>query len=104
MQEQQEVNRPKPFSNDRLKSTVCKIIFFYSVFYLVMKIMAVFNGYSFKASLILSLPFLLLSLWGLAIVKKHTYNWIYVIIGVLVVSFMRYYEMDFYGYLVEDLF
>jgi len=103
MQEEQGINRSKPFSKDRLKSTVCKIIFFYSVFFVVMKIMAVFNGYSLKASLILSLPFLLLSLWGLAIVKRQTYNWIYVIIGVLVVSFMRYYEISFYEYLVNEI-
>ncbi len=63
-------NRPKPFSKERTKATISKIVFFYSVFFVVMKIIAVFNGYPIKASLILSIPFLLLALWGLFQVKK----------------------------------
>lgn len=92
-------NRPKPFSKDRFKNTVNKLIFFYSVFFVVMKIMAVFNGYPAKVSLILSLPFVLLSLWGLRNVRKDSYSWVYVVVGVVVVSLVRYYELRLFEYI-----
>lgn len=95
-------NRPKPFSKDRFKVTACKLIFFYSVFYVVMKITAVFNDYPVKASLIISAPFLLLSLWGGLVVKKHTYNWLYVIVGVIVISLIRYYELKIFNYIILE--
>lgn len=94
-------NRPKPFSKERTKATICKIVFFYSVFFVVMKFIAMFNGYPIKASLILSIPFLLLALWGLFQVRKNTYSWFYVILGILIVSAMRYYEMMIYDYLMS---
>lgn len=93
-------NRPKPFSKERTKATICKILFFYSVFFIVMKIMAVFNGYPLKASLVLSLPFLVLALWGLFQVKKNSYSWLYLILGILIVSAIRYYEIMIYDYLI----
>ncbi|MBW2962869.1 hypothetical protein [Mesonia aestuariivivens] len=94
-------NRPSPFSKDRFKITLCKVIFFYSVFFVVMKIMALFNGYPMKVSLIMSTPFVLLSLWGLYIVRNKTFNWLYVILGILVVSLVRYYELSIFDYLVN---
>ncbi len=93
-------NRPKPFSKERTKATICKLIFFYSVFFVVMKIIAVFDGYPMKASFMLSIPFLLLALWGLFQVRKDTYSWFYVILGILIVSAMRYYEVMIYNYLM----
>lgn len=95
-------NRPKPFSKDRFKNTVNKLIFFYSVFFVVMKIIAVFNGYPYQASILLSIPFLILSFWGLRNVKKESYSWLYVIVGVVVVSLVRFYEIQLFNYIVTN--
>lgn len=69
-----------------------KLIFFYCIFFIVMKILAVFQGAWLYANLIMILPILLVGLWGFFIVKTKKYNWLYVIIACLAISIIRYFE------------
>lgn len=75
------------------KVIISKIIVFYSVFYVVMKLIAIlFEDAWALPNLILAIPFLLFALIGGLLMKKETYSWLYVIAGVLVISAIRYYE------------
>ncbi|WP_417885639.1 hypothetical protein [Zunongwangia sp.] len=75
-----------------------KLIFIYCLFYVVMKITAVFQGAWFYANLVMALPILLLGLLGVYFVKFEKYNWFYVIIAALIISAIRYFEQ---GWLLE---
>lgn len=78
-----------------LKALVSKIILFYSVFYVVMKIIAIlFEDVWVMPNLILTIPYIIFAVFGYFMVKKNQYSWIYVISGVVVISLVRYYEMD----------
>ncbi len=72
-----------------------KIILFYSVFYIVMKVFAVlFENVWVLPNLILALPFLIIAILGGMMLKRNNYSWIYVISGILVISLIRYYEAE----------
>ncbi len=78
-----------------LKMLLSKIILFYSVFYIVMKVIAVlFENVWVLPNLILALPFLIIAILGGMMLKRHDYYWIYVITGILVISLIRYYEAE----------
>ena len=78
-----------------LKMLLSKIILFYSVFYVVMKVIAVlFENVWVLPNLILALPFLIFAVLGGVIIKRNIYSWIYVILGILVISLIRYYEAE----------
>lgn len=81
-------------SSERYLVLISKIIFFYSVFYVIMKIIAVFGGAWLKPNLILSLPYLAFAVVGGIMVKRNSYHWAYVIAGVILISIVRYYEQD----------
>ncbi|MFD1095406.1 hypothetical protein [Salegentibacter chungangensis] len=73
---------------------ISKIIFFYSIFYVIMKLIAVFKGAWPEPNLILMLPYLLFALIGGYMMKTDKYHWAYVIAGVIVISLVRYFEKD----------
>jgi len=78
-----------------LKILLSKIILFYSVFYIVMKVFAVlFDNVWVLPNLILALPFLIFAILGGMMLRRKNYSWIYVISGVLVISLIRYYEVE----------
>jgi hypothetical protein len=78
-----------------LKMLLSKIILFYSVFYIVMKVIAVlFENVWVLPNLILALPFLIIAILGGMMLKRNDFYWIYVIAGVLVISLIRYYEAE----------
>jgi hypothetical protein len=63
------------------------------VFYVIMKLIAIlFDDAWALPNLILALPFLLFAIIGGLIMKKESFSWIFVIVGVLVISAIRYYE------------
>tara|TARA_R100001369_G_scaffold36196_2_gene61571 strand:- start:20039 stop:20323 length:285 start_codon:yes stop_codon:yes gene_type:complete len=77
------------------RAIISKIIVFYSVFYVVMKLIAiVFDGAWALPNLILAIPFLIFAIIGALLMKNEAFSWIYVIAGVLVISAIRYYEAD----------
>lgn len=78
-----------------LKGLISKIILFYSFFYIAMKIIAiVFQGAWAIPNLILTIPFIVFAIIGWVMLKREHYSWIYVIAGVLIISVVRYYEME----------
>lgn len=78
---------------NNLKAIISKIILFYSVFFVVMKIIAVlFEDVWPIPNLILAIPFLIFAILGGLMMKRDSYSWIYVIAGVIVISALRYYE------------
>lgn len=73
---------------------ISKIIFFYSLFYVIMKILAMFQGAWVIPNLILSLPYLVFAIVGGLMVKRNSYHWAYVIAGAILISVVRYYEQQ----------
>lgn len=78
-----------------LKALISKIILFYSVFYGAMKIIAVlFNDAWPLPNLIMAIPFVIFAIVGGLMLKRDNYSWIYVAAGVIVISIVRYYEIQ----------
>ena len=73
---------------------ISKIIFFYSIFYVIMKLIAMFQGAWVIPNLILSLPYLVFAVVGGFMVKRNSYHWAYVIAGAILISIVRYYEQE----------
>lgn len=92
-------NRPKPFSKERTKQTIGMIVYFYCVFFVIMKIIAIFQGASLKPNAIIAIPFVALGVWGFLQRKQQIFSWVYIILGVLIISVLRYYELDLIRYL-----
>lgn len=81
--------------NRNLKALVSKIILFYSFFYVVMKLIAVIFQDAWPIpNLILAIPYIIFAAIGWRMLKLDQYSWIYVIAGILVISVVRYYEMQ----------
>jgi len=89
-------------NSQRYLVLISKIIFFYSVFYVVMKIIAVFGDAWLIPNLILSLPYLVFAIVGAFMVKRDFYHWAYVIAGVILISLVRYYEREWMLQLHEN--
>ncbi|SDR66793.1 hypothetical protein [Gramella sp. MAR_2010_147] len=81
-------------NSQRYLVLISKIIFFYSVFYVIMKIIAVFTGAWAIPNLILSIPYLGFAIVGALMVKRNSYHWAYVIPGAILISIVRYYEKE----------
>ena len=81
-------------NSQRYLVLISKIIFFYSIFYVVMKVIAMFQGAWVIPNLILSLPYLIFAVVGGFMVKKDSYHWAYVIAGAILISIVRYYERE----------
>lgn len=73
---------------------ISKIIFFYSIFYVVMKILAIFQGAWLIPNLILTLPYLLFAAVGGYMLRTDKYHWAYVAAGIIVITAVRYFEKD----------
>lgn len=81
--------------NRNIKALISKIILFYSIFYVIMKVIAVlFQDAWPTPHLILALPYIIFAAIGWVMLKRNSFSWIYVIAGVLVISVVRYYEME----------
>jgi len=96
-------NRPKPFSKERTKATLCKIIFFYSIFYVVMKVIAAFKGLWVIPNLVLTLPYLIFAAIGFWMTKHNKFSWIYIVLGIFLISFIRYYEVEMMEWLQANI-
>lgn len=77
------------------KALLTKIILFYSIFYVIMKLIAViFKGSWPIPNLLFTIPYIIFAVVGWRITKTEQFSWIYVIAGVIVISVIRYYEME----------
>ena len=86
-------------ASQRYLVIISKIIFFYSIFYVIMKIAAIFQGAWVVPNLILAIPYLIFAIIGGLLVKRNAYSWIYVIAGAILISVVRYYEQEWMVYL-----
>lgn len=72
-----------------------KIILFYSIFYIIMKTIAIFGGAWLVPNLLLMIPFLILGIISGFQVKRENYSWWFVGIGATVIILTRIYETEF---------
>ncbi|HKL36483.1 MAG TPA: hypothetical protein VJ899_09365 [Salegentibacter sp.] len=78
-----------------LKALISKIILFYSIFYGAMKIIAVlFRDAWPLPHLIMAVPFVIFAVVGGIMLKRDTYSWAYVAAGAVIISIVRYYEIE----------
>lgn len=78
-----------------IKALISKIILFYSVFYVIMKLIAIlFQDVWPIPNLLFTIPYIIFATIGWRMMKSEKFSWIYVIAGVIVISVIRYYEMD----------
>lgn len=95
---------PAPFTSASNRNMFTKIIVIYTLFYVAMKIMAIFQGAWLWVNLTLCVPFVILAIWGGISIKRNATNWFYVIISILVVSTIRFYEANLMIWLHERFF
>ncbi len=77
------------------KALFSKIILFYSIFYVIMKLIAVIFQDAWPIpNLLFTLPYIIFAAVGWKMMKEEQFSWIYVITGVIVISIIRYYEME----------
>lgn len=77
------------------KALISKIILFYSVFYVIMKLIAViFQGAWPIPNLLFTLPYIVFAVVGWRMMKSENFSWIYNILGVIVISVIRYFEIE----------
>ena len=81
-------------NSQRYLVLISKIIFFYSIFYVIMKIIAIVQGAWLMPNLILSIPYLAFAVVGGIMLKRNAYHWAYVIAGAILISIVRYYEQE----------
>lgn len=72
-----------------------KIILFYSLFFIFMKAVILFQGAWLIPNLVFMLPFAILAGVSWVQVKKETYSWFFVAIGAAVIILTRIYETQF---------
>ena len=72
-----------------------KIILFYSLFYIIMKTIAIFGGAWLWPNLLLMIPYLILGIIAALQVKRENYSWWFVGIGAAVIIITRVYETQF---------
>ncbi len=96
-------NRPKPFSKERTRQTLGMIIYFYCVFFVMMKVIAVVQGAVVGPNLLIAIPFVGFAIWGFYQQRHHNFSWFYIIIGILMISALRYYETGLLQYLQDAI-
>lgn len=94
-------NQPKPFSKKRTKIIVGRIIYFYSIFYVLIRIFSGFQNDTFLPHFLIAIPFIALASIGFTFEKNKNYSWIYVIIGVVLISVIRFYEQELFTYFLK---
>lgn len=72
--------------------TITRILAYFSLFYAIMKMIAVFTQHGFWPNMILGLIGGIAAYVLFRVIKKENYNWIYVIVFTLLFSAIRYYE------------
>lgn len=69
-----------------------RIVVLYCIIYAIAKLVALFKGVWFYPNFIIMMGLLILGGVGGYLIKKDNYNWVYTIIGVVLISALRYYE------------
>lgn len=82
---------------------ITKIILFYSLFYMGMKLFIIFSGAWLIPNLLLMIPYLILAAVGWLLFKREAYSWWYVGIGSAVIILTRIYETQFSNWVQQQL-
>ena len=73
---------------------ITKIILFYSIFFIFMKTVIIFQGAWLIPNLALMAPYLVLAAVAGFKVKQEKYSWIFVFVGAAVIILTRIYETE----------
>ena len=97
-------DQPAPFTNPRNKITIYKITMIYAGFYVLMKIYSILVDHLWVLpNLIISLPIAIIGLLAWWQLKQEKTNWWFVILSIIVISAVRYYETDWAVWLNQNL-
>ena len=80
-----------------------KIILFYSLFYIFMKLVVIFKGAWLIPNLVLMLPYMILGAVAGMLVKRENYSWFFVAVGAAVIILTRIYESEFAFWLQQQV-
>ncbi|MCF8716202.1 hypothetical protein JM658_15330 [Joostella atrarenae] len=83
--------------------TVTKIIAYYCLFYAGVKFYAIIQGMWLWPNLLLGISLGIIAAIGFWIVKNEKYNWYFLVICVVLLSALRYYEPTLIPYLQQVL-
>ncbi|XLS28191.1 hypothetical protein ACJD0Z_13390 [Flavobacteriaceae bacterium M23B6Z8] len=81
---------------------ITKIIAFYCLFYMAVKIYGIYTGMWFLPNVIIIGLLGLLGIAGWFIIWKKRYNWAFAIIGAFIIVLLRIYEARLVNYLYEN--
>lgn len=82
---------------------ITKIILFYSIFYVGLKLFIIFRGAWVGPNLLLALPFLLLAIVSGILVYRNKYSWLFVAVGAAVIVLTRIYESQWVWWLQQQI-
>ena len=82
---------------------ITKIILFYSIFFVGMKLFIILQGAWLIPNLILLLPFVILVMIAGYMVKAKSYSWFFVFIGAAIIILMRIYESEWVVWMHNQL-
>lgn len=86
-------------SSSKFFVTLTRVLAYFSLFYAILKGIAIFGNQWFWPNFILGLLGAVVAYLLFRVIKKESYNWTYVIICVLLFSVLRYYEERLMVYL-----
>lgn len=97
-------NKPAPFTDSRNKITIYKITVIYAAFYVLMKLYSiVVENLWVLPNLIISIPIIIIGLVAFKHLKEKETYWWFIIISIIVVSAVRYFEADWVVWLNQNL-
>ena len=80
-----------------------KIILFYSIFFIFMKAVILFQGAWLIPNLVLMLPFAILALLAGRQIKMENYSWFFVAVGAATIILIRVYETELAFWLQQQV-
>ena len=80
-----------------------KIILFYSLFFIFMKLVVIFRGAWLVPALVLMIPYVILGAVAGLQVKRESYSWGFVAVGAAVIILTRIYESEFAFWLQQEV-
>jgi cellulose synthase/poly-beta-1,6-N-acetylglucosamine synthase-like glycosyltransferase len=80
-----------------------RIILFYSLFYIFLKLFIIFRGGWLWPNIILTIPFILLFFLALWLVRSKNFSWLFVVLGAAVIILIRIYESQLAFWLYQQL-
>lgn len=77
---------------DKNLSIIAKIILFYSIFFVGIKLFIIFQGAWLIPNLVLCIPFIVFAVVSGIMVKNAQYSWLFNVFAIIVIIAVRIYE------------